>query len=237
MSKKLNVIFIGVVFIFLTGCAQNLFSGKLKNERLSIEKDEAKQLDVFIDVGAGELNITSGSSGWIKGELQFTPKSVKVSKDYELNGDIGIFTIEQKGKLLNFAREQKNRWDLEINDSIPVDLTIDAGVSDSSLDLRNVQLTNFVFDGGVGDIDIDLSGKYKKSFQAQITTGVGESTIILPEDIGVKITFSKGIGNANFEGFLSIGNNEYVNLAYDTADVVIHIDAETGVGDTTFKLR
>lgn len=76
----------------------------------------------------------------------------------------------------------------------------------------------------------------EKSFKANIETGVGQTTIIVPSKVGVKLTTEKGIGSSNIEGLISKGQGVYVNEAYDKADVVLDIKSEIGVGDITFKL-
>jgi predicted membrane protein len=67
--------------------------------------------------------------------------------------------------------------------------------------------------------------------------GVGKSTIILPADVGVQIKSSKGIGKTEFVDFISKGNGEYVNEAYENADVIIHVKTELGLGQAIFKLE
>lgn len=76
----------------------------------------------------------------------------------------------------------------------------------------------------------------EKSFKANIETGVGQTTIIVPSKVGVKLTTEKGIGSSNIEGLISKGQGVYVNEAYDKADVILDIKSEIGVGDITFKL-
>lgn len=244
MKKMLFVITIVFFSLILAGCNMNPFNamqGGTTNEKIWYEKDSAKKLEINLDVGVGEIILTGGSEEWVTGELEYSKKNVKVDHKYKLAGDVGKFHMEQKEKgtwkIFNRSNDWKNRWEIQLNDEIPVDLKVDAGVSDSKIDLRDVQLSSLDFDGGVGKVEMDLSGQYTQSFEGKISTGVGETTIILPNDIGVKVTFESGIGSTNFEGFLSLGNNEYVNLSYDTADVLIHLHVKTGVGETTFKLR
>jgi len=76
----------------------------------------------------------------------------------------------------------------------------------------------------------------KKSFTANIETGVGQTTVIVPSKVGVKLTTEKGIGSSTIEGLISKGKGVFVNEAYEKADVVLEINSELGVGDITFKL-
>jgi hypothetical protein len=53
----------------------------------------------------------------------------------------------------------------------------------------------------------------------------------------VKIESSKGIGTADFVGFISKGNGIYVNEAFDDANVIINLKTDLGVGEVVFKLE
>ena len=81
---------------------------------------------------------------------------------------------------------------------------------------------------------LTLGGKWDKSFDAALALGVGKSTIILPNDVGVKIESSKGIGTADFVDFISKGNGVYVNEAYEDADVVINLNNRFRCGRSSF---
>ena len=86
-------------------------------------------------------------------------------------------------------------------------------------------------------MNIDLGGKWEKSFDASFKMGVGNLTIILPKKVGVKIILSKGIGNTNLVGFISEGDGVYVNEAYKDADVIINLNTELGIGEVTFQME
>lgn len=120
---------------------------------------------------------------------------------------------------------------------MPIDLHVESGVADTNLDLRGLQLRELRVDAGVGDVEVDLSGDWQESFDVDIDTGVGETTVILPESVGIQIKSEEEVGKAIFDGFTSYRNNTYVNEAFETADVIITIKVETGVGEVNFELE
>ncbi len=151
--------------------------------------------------------------------------------------------IQEKWKLSIRAQRSlglsniKNTWAIQLNDSIPMDLTVETGASLANLDLQGLQLEKLDIEAGVGDLTVNLGGDWKKSFTTTIETGVGQTTVILPSKVGVKLTTEKGIGSSNVEGLMSKGNGVYVNEAYDKADVVLEVNSELGIGgEITFKL-
>ncbi|XZF76777.1 LiaF domain-containing protein [Bacillus sp. AL-1R] len=113
---------------------------------------------------------------------------------------------------------------------------MNTGASKTNLDLRGLDLNKLEIEAGVGELNVNLGGQWNKSFDANIETGLGKTTIVLPSDVGVKINLSKGIGKANIADFISKGNGVYVNEAYENADVKLTINMDLGVGEVNFKV-
>lgn len=238
-----KVFFAGVLglsmVVGLTGCG--IFAnGSEENGKVTIEKDKAKELQLELNLGAGDLNLEKGADEWVEGSIIYNENKLKPEVSYKLKGDKGIGVIEQENTgILDKVNvgDLKNEWNLTLSDEIPLNLEVNSGASDTYLDLKGLNLKNLDVNAGVVDITIDLSGTWKKSFNASLALGVGQSTIILPEDVGVKIESSKGIGTANFVDFISKGNGIYVNEAYESADVIINLKTDLGVGEAVFKLE
>ncbi|WP_071394384.1 toast rack family protein [Bacillus tuaregi] len=239
MRKKIAGSIIAASFLFIaTGCSP-FFNGHDESKEVLIKQDQAEELELELNIGAGELRVASGAEEWIEGTIDYTNKKLTPDITYKRKGDKGNAVIKQDDgvfKNINLG-EVKNIWDLRLNDEVPLDLSVNAGASDSYLDLNGLQLSELEVNAGVGDMTIDLSGSYKESFDASLHMGVGESTIILPKDVGVKIDSSRGIGEAEFDGFISKGNGVYVNEAYEDADVVISLKTELGIGQVHFKIE
>ncbi|MFP7298001.1 toast rack family protein [Neobacillus niacini] len=238
-----KVFYAGVLSLALmtavTGCG--VFSnGNADHGNVTIEKDKAKELQLELNLGAGELNVEKGANEWVSGSIEYNEEKLKPKVSYKRKGDKGIGVIQQENTgILDKIKigDLKNEWNLTLTDEIPLSLVVNSGASDTNLDLKGLNLKDLDVNAGVGDITIDLSGEWENSFEAALALGVGQSTIILPEDVGVKIESSKGIGTSDFVGFISKGNGIYVNEAYEDADVIIDLKTDLGVGEVVFKLE
>ncbi|WP_442594725.1 toast rack family protein [Neobacillus sp. D3-1R] len=239
MKKNLVLgLMISASLMWIAGCS-SVVSGKEKDSDVFVKKDKAKELEVVLNVGAGKLNVSEGASDWVEGEIQYSMKELKPKVSYKKSGKTGKVVIEQSKKNLsgiNF-KNIENDWDLEFSNDIPIDLEVNTGATETKLNLQGLKLSNLDVSSGVGNVTVDLSGNWKKSFDVDLKMGVGQSTIILPKDVGVKIKSSKGIGHADFEGFISKGNGVYVNDAYEDADVIIDVETDLGIGEAIFKLE
>lgn len=237
MKKTLYIgLVTGVILFAASGC-NTVVSGEVKEESISIKKDKARELDVELNLSVGELTLSKGAEDWVEGSIKYGKKKLKPEVIYNRKGNKGEVIIKQKN-LNSFNNSNvKNEWNLELTDNVPMNLSVDSGVSSTELDLQGLMLEKLDINAGVGDLYVDLGGDaWENSFETNITTGVGEATVILPSEVGVKIKSEKGLGTSNVVGFISQGEGVYVNEAYEDADVILTVNTEMGVGDITFKL-
>lgn len=233
---------IGIVmltcYILISGCSSPTIS-KEKTSDIFIEKDQADQLDIDLIINYGQVNISAGANNWIEGKIEYNVKELKPKTTYKLKRNTGKITINQPKKpKVNFKKGKwKNDWDLQLTNVIPVHLNVNTGASDTSMNLSGMHLKSLDIETGVGRSTLNLGGHWEESFDVHIKLGVGESTIILPKDIGVEIKSTKGIGSASFNGFIAKEKGVYVNDAYDNADVIISVQTELGIGSANFELK
>jgi predicted membrane protein len=241
MNMKKNIVvglLISAHLLWVAGCS-SVVLGKEINSKIEIKKDKAELLDIKLNVGAGQLHVSEGAKGWVEGEILYNVDDLKPKVSYKRSGDTGKVVIEQSKKDLSGINigSVKNEWDLELSNDVPIELEVNTGASDTTLNLQGLQLENLNVNTGVGNVTVDLSGDWQESFDVDLKMGVGQSTIILPSNVGVRIKSTKGIGHTDFKGFISEGNGVYVNEAYKNADVRIDVHTDLGVGEANFVLE
>ncbi|MBS8266377.1 hypothetical protein DYI25_18295 [Mesobacillus boroniphilus] len=219
--------------LILSGCNNTILANNESDDEIVVEKDRAKELEVVLNFGAGKMDVAGGADEWVSGNAIYEPEKMKPEVSYDLKGKVGKVEIAQPDHFK--IGKMKNEWDLKINEDVPVELVVNAGASDTDLDLNGIQLSNLEVNAGVGDLTVDLGGDWKESFDVRISSGVGKMTVILPKDTGVRVHAQKGIGSSTFENLISKGDGVYVNEAYEDAKVKIDLDADLGVGEVTFK--
>lgn len=232
MRKGMILVVSAALLLFLSGC-NFVFSEEVLQKDVVVEKGDAKQLRVDVTIGAGELHVSGGAEDWVNGDIRYSDPKLEPMVESDQEG--GKIRVKQSSVNFAFAKDATNNWDLQLTDEVPVDLNVSAGASKTTLDLTGMQLSSVDIDSGVGELTVDLQGDWKESFDVNLDSGVGQTTFLLPSDIGVKINAESGIGSTQFNGFLSKGDGTYVNQAYETSDIVITIDADVGVGETVFK--
>ena len=108
---------------------------------------------------------------------------------------------------------------------------VQLGAGESDLDLDSLTLTGLDLQMGAGKTTVDLTGDYTSDFDASIEGGVGQATVLLPSEVGVKAKAEGGIGTINAEGLKRV-DNAYVNDAYGESDVNLSVNVKGGVGQS-----
>src|SRR5207245_128579 len=82
----------------------------------------------------------------------------------------------------------KNDWSLRFNDSVGMDLVVKMGAGEAHLNLGSLNLRSVAFDLGAGEVQVDLRGNPKRSYDVKIQGGVGQATVRLPKSVGISAT-------------------------------------------------
>jgi hypothetical protein len=82
---------------------------------------------------------------------------------------------------------------------------------------------------GAGELKLDLNGFWDNDLDARVSGGVGEATVRLPRDVGVRVKARGGIGEIKVQG-LQERDGYYVNDAYEKQGVRLRLDISGGIG-------
>jgi len=210
--------------------------GKLQHVSKSVGSENAQSARAQLKMGAGELNITGGADQLMEADFSYNVSEWKPKVSYDVSGKKGELVVKQGsangGDLSGGAR---NEWDVSLNDELPTDLVVQLGAGESALDLDSLTLTGVDLQMGAGKTTVDLTGDYAQDFEASIEGGVGEATVLLPSEVGVKAKAEGGLGKINAKGLKKVGDS-YANDAYGESDVNVSVDVQGGVGEINLKV-
>ena len=239
MNRKVFVLVLMGALLLIAGCnLARLRTGPTQTESQSVEPGGAESVDVTINMGVGELEVSGGADNLLDAEFTYNVEDWRPQVNYNVSGNRGELTISQPESDIEGIPDGsvRNEWRLRLNNAIPMSLNANLGVGTSNLDLSGLTLTGLVVRTGVGETTIDLSGDWQQGFDVNIEGGVGATTVRLPRDVGVQVTTSTGIGNVTVND-LNRDGDTYTNDAYDAgADVVLEVTVEGGVGEITLEL-
>ena len=210
--------------------------GKMQRESKSVDPKDAQSVRAQLKMGAGELNLTGGADQLMEGDFSYNVADWKPEVSYNVSGDEGELLVKQGGsKGSNLTGEARNEWDIRLNDEVPTHLVVQMGAGESDMDLDSLTLAGLKLQMGAGKTTVDLTGDYAQSFNSSIQGGVGEATVELPIEVGVKAKAQGGLGKINAEGLKRVGNS-YVNDAYGESDVTLNVNVQGGVGQINLEV-
>ena len=197
----------------------------------AIELQGAKSVDMNVNIPAGQLTLSGGSSRLLDADFRYEQYEGKPTVDYSVNGGRGQLNVSQDENHwhTHFGTED-NEWNLRVANDVPLDLRVEVGAGQSNLRLNSVTVKNLDVHMGAGQLDLDLTGERKSNVDGTIEGGVGQATIRLPKDVGVHVEASGGIGAVDTNGLHKDGD-AYVNDVYGKTPTNIELTIHGGVGE------
>jgi hypothetical protein len=209
--------------------------GPLVRETAAFELDQSETVRVELVMSAGELVVTGGCERLAEAEFAYNVASWKPRVDYHSTGSRGDLRIrepENKG----VAGEFEYDWNIRLNDSVAIDLVAKLGAGSARLTLGSLNLRNVEVDLGAGELELDLRGMPRQSYDVRVQGGVGQATIRLPRSAAVEATASGGFGEIDASGLVQRGGR-WINPGAEHAPVTIHLDVRGGVGEIRLMLE
>jgi hypothetical protein len=218
--------------VSFSGCMiDNHRYGPVEYSSESVELDNSEQVRVELRMGAGDLRVTDGAQKLLRADFSYNIPTWKPEVRYTHQGNRGTLTIEQPGRdHSTIVGKTQYRWDLQLNNKAPIDLSVHFGAGQARLDLGSLALRGVELNMGVGQLDMDLRGKLKHSFNVSINGGIGQATVHLPIDAGVYAEAHGGIGSIKVIGLHHEGDH-WVSETYDQAENKIRVDVQGGIGE------
>jgi hypothetical protein len=209
----------------LAGCTDGVRTGPPEHETKVLELDKSELTRAELKIGAGELRISGGSPKLMEADFSYNDPGSKPQVEYHSTGVRSDIEIHPSGTV----QRGENNWNVRFNDSAAMDLVVKMGAGEAHLNLGSLNLRSVAFDLGAGQVDADLRGTPKRSYDVRINGGVGQATVHLPTSVGISATATGGIGEINVSG-LEKRNGRWINPLHENAPVTIRLDVKGGVG-------
>ena len=166
MKKKSLTIFLTcasvALWVALMGCGlQTTSVTEVRSETQSVDLDAASSASVQIEFGAGELKVAGGAASLLDANFRYNVNDWQPQVEYSENGEQGQLLITHQGDRVPVGGELINEWNLQFNNEVPLELTIQTGAGESQLDLAALNLTAVTIETGAGVTDIDLNGNWQ----------------------------------------------------------------------------
>jgi hypothetical protein len=200
----------------------------VERESRSVDPKGAQTVRVEVEMGAGELKMRGGAATLLDADFRYRASDGKPEVRYDVAGSRGTLTVRQP-RQRSFGGNNRNEWDLRVNEDIPLDISIKMGAGQGVLDLGTVALHNLNVDIGAGELKLNLTGHPRNNVEVQVHGGVGQATVRLPRRARLEVEAHGGIGDISTHGLTKRGDR-WVNEPSEEAAAAMHVNVSGGIG-------
>jgi hypothetical protein len=230
MPSRANLCIVAGIIVGLTACQfDSTPAGPTRETSIHIDRGNAERASVDLNMAAGEMIVRGGASKLIDGRFEFNVPSWEPRVDSSNNGSLTVIKIRQP-KNAHLGGHRHYLWDLQLNNDVSTDLAINCGAGQARLNLGELALRRVRARMGAGQVDLDLRGQPKRDYDVEISGGVGQATVRLPEDVGIWAEAHGGLGSITVTG-LDKKDDHWENKLYDKAKVNVRVKVEGGIGE------
>lgn len=126
------------------------------------------------------------------------------------------------------SKRKDLRWDIRLTPNIPLDLTINSGVTTNDFDLSGLQLKGLRFNGGAGRTDIKLP-TMGALYRVALSSGTGELNVEIGPGADVDLTASGGVGKIRVVLGVSAVMNARISGGVGACEIALPADVEAQV--------
>ena len=203
----------------------------------NIAYPEADDLHLRLSLGAMRLSISPGEGeAWVTGTYDDRSAALP-AKVVEEGGTVRISQTTNWAEVLNlFSGAPK--MDLVLGKGKPYRLTIEAGASDSTLDLGALPITRLAVTHGAGKFDIDFSAPNPQEMSL-LKLGAGAAGIEvrnLANANFAELSIDGGAAAYKFDFGGSLQRSAHVRISTGMSSVEVHLPAGTAAKISSEKL-
>jgi hypothetical protein len=229
----LVIVGVGVWFLF----GQTMGARNVETQQISVPLENATDADVHLYHGAGRLNVrATGTPG------QLVSGSCVGGAEVNVSHSGPSVRLDLRSKAASYAFGFPNvsgaygfSWDLVLTPEVPLRLALETGASESSLDLRDLKVTDFELKTGASSTMVTLPAQAGMT-RVKVSSGAASVKLFLPEGVAGHIQVQSGLAGINIDQnrFPPVGSG-YETPGYATAANKADIFIETGVGSVEIR--
>jgi hypothetical protein len=193
----------------------------------------ATEVELSVNPGIGFLRIQaldSSDKDLVDGRIRVASRE-QLTKDIERQNDAVRITLRSNGGEwipAVGAWGDERLWDLGLNPGVAWDLDLDMGLGRHDLQLRGLNLTSLALNMGIGQNKVTLPEK--GNLRGRIEGAIGETVLIIPEGMAVRLRMSTGLASRQVPSGFSQQGDVYTSPGYDSAENRAELEINQAIG-------
>jgi N-terminal domain of toast_rack, DUF2154 len=204
-------------------------AGPEVKEAITVANPKSDETRLTLSFGAGKLTLSPGAENLVDGTAIYNVDDLK--PQIQKNGSSIEIRQGDFHSLPPFG-DMKNEWDLKLSDT-PLDLTLQAGAYDGTLELGGLALKSLTVQDGASNVDLSFTEPNQTEMSLlRYQTGASDVKVTgLANANFSTLTFSGGAGNytLDFSGELQRDAVVTIEAGFGNLSLIIPEDVETTV--------
>ncbi|MCK4525182.1 MAG: hypothetical protein KAU07_01985 [Candidatus Andersenbacteria bacterium] len=224
---------IGIMYVSQAGDLFHQRQVEIFKINQNFSSDE-KIADFNVNFSSGLLLVTDSRNNSISGDLS-VPKGIVPElnfKEFEKEDLYEIYGNPLSDYVFS-PWDNNHKWDIRIGSNIPSKMKIKTYASKNKFNISNLSVSDFILDTKISSNEIILNDTIEK---LRINSVGSKLSILIPKEIGVKISLNKFLITDNFNELgLDRGFKEYVSPNYE--DVTKRIDMDLDLKFSELEIK
>ncbi len=201
-------------------------------EKFSVPLQGAREASLAIDHGAGRIEVRAGANS---GDFLTGVAGVGMNHSSRMSGDKLEVRIEAGPSFIPFIGPEGGVWQYRLSPDLPTSIKIQAGASRLDLDLSDLHVTHFSFEGGASDVNLTLPAKVENAL-VDMEAGAASIDLYVPDGVALRFR-TKSVGSLTLDEtrFPRREAGIYQSPDYETAKY--HAEVTVDGGATSIRVH
>lgn len=229
---------LALIFLGLTSLYGAFFGRRaFHTEEHAVPLEGASRAELSMHYGAGRLRVGAGAGVGEMLEGSFRGGILVRSK---LKGDVLSIDMHHPQRFgfispWNWGPGATLDWTVNLNDRVPLELSMDTGACDATIDLRDLQVTDLNVNTGASSTTIHMPGKVEFT-KAQIKSGAASMIVVLPDHVAAQIRVEGALAGVQVDTTrFERSGKVYRSANYETAEQKAEITIDASVGSLVVR--
>lgn len=191
----------------------------------------ATQSKVVIAPAVASLKIEAleESNSLIEGVVRLG-SGERVARDFTIEKGSATFTLRSEGVPAPFFGwwGGERTWELGLNPEVPVELEVSLGAGQSYIDLTGLAVRGLNLSTGVGGTTIILPDE--GLVQAEIDGAIGETVVVIPQGMAARIHFDTALVSRDLPDGYQGQDDLYISPGYESAENRVDLEVGLAIG-------
>lgn len=137
----------------------------------TVDAQGAASARARLDMSVGSLRLHGNATSLMDAHFEFN-EGMEPRVNYAVHSGRGELRVDQPSRPKSF-NITRNRWDIRLNDSIPLDLEVENSAGEAEIDASSLILTSFELDQAAGDAEVKLNGNQSRLTHVDVDVAAG----------------------------------------------------------------